>query len=128
MSSRYYGERPELRVRTKYWLLTASYLATVAKSFVFTDRALSRLDGGGTDALARKYLCLPHVGEGRGYRWSKLPAHSRSTIDLFSRSLSLPILLMMASIEKQNGQHSQREEADGKMSHVAQVRTHKDRE
>lgn len=36
--------------------------------------------------------------------------------------------LMMASIEEQNDQHSQREEADGKMSHVAQVGAHKDRE
>jgi hypothetical protein len=48
---------------------------------------------------------------------------------LVRRSLSSFILaLVMASIEEQNDQYSQREETDGKMSHVAQVRAHKDRE
>jgi len=41
-----------------------------------------------------------------------------------------PLILspVMASIEEQNGQHSQRKEANGKMSYVAQVRTYKHRE
>jgi hypothetical protein len=41
-----------------------------------------------------------------------------------------PLILspVMASIEKQNGQHSQYKEANGKMSYVAQVRTYKHRE
>ena len=51
-------------------------------------------------------------------------------IDLFARRSLSPLIfaLVVASIEKQNDQHSQREEADGKMSHVAQVGAHKDRE
>ncbi len=61
---------------------------------------------------------------------SKFRERSRLAIDLFAcRSLS-PLIraLVLASIEKQNGQHPQCEEADGKMGHVAQVRAHKDRE
>ena len=46
---------------------------------------------------------------------------------LARRALSSLILaLVVASIEEQNDQHSQCKEADGKMRHVAQVRTHED--
>lgn len=59
----------------------------------------------------------------------KLFTRSRAPIDFPTcASLWLSVIPMMASIEKQNDQHSQHKEANRKMSHVAQVRTHEDRE
>ena len=65
-----------------------------------------------------------------GLSMSKLRQLSRLAVGLLARrSLSMLIFaLVVASIEKQNDEHSQRKEADGKMSHVAQVGAHKDRE
>ena len=65
-----------------------------------------------------------------GLSISKLCERSRLAVGLFAcRPLSLLIrALVLASIEKQNGQHPQGEEADGKMGHIAQIRAHKDRE
>ncbi len=58
-----------------------------------------------------------------------LPVSDLGSTLLARRSLSMLIFaLVVASIEKQHDEHSQHKEADGKMSHVAQVGAHKDRE
>ena len=61
---------------------------------------------------------------------SKLHKHSRLAACLLARLSLSPLIfaLVVTSIEKQNGQHSQCEEAYGKLSDVAQIRAHEDRE
>jgi hypothetical protein len=79
--------------------------------------------------LVSSFVCSHERGRG-GLSMSKLFSIYDLGSTFFSRRSLSPLILalVVASIEKQNDQHSQRKEADGKVSHVAQIRAHEDRE